>query len=128
MKKNEKIISVLSLTFLVLVLLSFSNKEVAGKPVKIEVQTGFESVQDALITCEEILLEESFITENRTDRTLMAKRGGLKDGFYSASVVGTKNEEGVLIKITFIKKGAGFYSVKKLSRKIKKKLEETIKE
>jgi hypothetical protein len=121
----KKIISVLSLSIIVLVLLSFSNKEISSKPVKIEVQTGFKSAQDALIACEEILLEESFITENRTDRTLMAKRGGIKDGFYSASVVCTKNDEGVLVKITFIKKGAGFYSIKKLSRKIKEKLEET---
>lgn len=118
-----KFTKIIILSVLIVSLSSFSNSNILGKPVKIEVQTNYKTVEDALLASEEILLEESFITENRSDRTLMAKRGGIDNGFYSASVAGTKNDNGVLIKITFIKKGAGFYSIKKLSKKVKVKLE-----
>jgi len=120
-----KLPRLLTLTFLLFTLYSFSNSNATGKPIMIEVQTNYKTIENAILACENILLEESFITENRSERTLTARRGGVKDGFYSANVVGTNNEYGVLIKITFIKKGLGFYSIKKLSIKIKKSLENT---
>ena len=97
----------------------------AKDPIVIEVVVKQKNIEDALKATKTILMGEKFIAQEMQKKGFTATRTtGSKADYFVADVVAADVNGTVKITVTFVKVGTGLLNLKKVSERVKAKLEE----